>query len=79
MCAARPRQRSAGAGTVAGEHHVGLEDDALEKHPLLGELGEHRAQGCFGDLRGPDDRVIAVLWHLGLNDRHDARLWQSAA
>jgi hypothetical protein len=41
----------------AGQHHVGLEDHRLERHPLGVQAGEHRAEHLFGDLAAARHRV----------------------
>ena len=43
-------------------------------HPLLVQRGEQRFQHRGRDLVGAPDGVTAVHEHLGLHDRHDARL-----
>ncbi len=59
---------------VTGEHHVRLQDDALELDALGDQLGEDRLEHRLGDLLGTLDRMLAVHQHLGLDDRRDACL-----
>ena len=60
-------------GAVARQHHVRLEEDALERDPLRLQRGEHGLEHRVGDLVRALDGVRPVLEDLGLHDRHDAR------
>ena len=59
---------------LAGDHHVGLEQDRLERNAVARELGEHRAQRALGCGEAGLDRVAAVHQDLGLDDRHQILL-----
>ncbi len=59
------------AGLAAGDHHVGLQDHALQRHALLEQLLENGLQHQAGDLLAPFDAVLAVHQHLRLDHRHD--------
>ena len=78
QAAQRARRRLLGAGLLgavrAGEHHVRLEQDRLEGHPLVAQRGEHAAQGEVGHLLAAVDRVGAVHEDLRLDDRHEPAL-----
>ena len=67
-----------GAGALcrlhAGNHHVGLQHDALQANAVRVQLIEHRLQGCARHGFAARNVMRAVHQHLGLDDRHDARL-----
>ena len=53
---------------------LGLSSVPSSAHPLEVERLVERVEHRGGDLEGTLDRVVAVHEHLGLDDRHDARL-----
>jgi hypothetical protein len=63
----------------AGEHHVRLEQDLLERHALVVQLAKTTCSVRVGRLVAALDRVRPVHQHLGLDDRNDSRFLHSAA
>ena len=64
-----------GGGVVAGEHHVRLQQRALEVDALVVQLGVDAPAGRGRSPVALSSIVwVAVHQHLGLDDRHEARL-----
>ena len=57
---------------LAGRHHVGLEQGALQEDVVVVERLVDEGQHGLGDLLGAVQVVVAVGQHLGLDDRHQA-------
>lgn len=58
----------------ARQHHVGLEQAALQQHVVVGERLEHGRQHALGHVGAHLNRVAAVHQDLGLHNGHQAVL-----
>ena len=75
VCSATSASDACFGHVVAREHHVRLQQHALERARAARSSSSNTASCARGgDVARALDRVVAVHQHLGLDDRHDARL-----
>jgi hypothetical protein len=67
-----------GAGQ-SRKHHVGLQDHALQHHPLCVKLVENRSQDFLRYLTASLQGMLAVHEHFRLDDGTSPASWHNAA